>query len=209
MVNVWWWWWCWVVWWCIVCVNAWKMWFLVIGVIMIEIVMIVRMNVRKVAGKGIGTDGVRMNRMGSFGCNMRYLWANFLSRTVCIWGSGWSWDRNFGLVTILRIRRISRWIFAVDQVGIVGREACRTSIGTGFGIAGATERCRWKVTCRRTVASVGWVCSRWWWWRDKHRWTWSSGYVRGWESALSWPRRRKICVSVAVSLCRFEAFKSS
>lgn len=211
MINVWWLWW--VVWLCIVCINAWKMWVSVISVFMI--VMIVWLNVWKIPGKGIGTDRVRMMigvNMRSIGLDLlRYLWVILvvLWWRVCNGGSGW--DRNFRLVTSLRISVvwwISRWIFVFDGVKVIGRGAGRSWVGTGFRIsAWSAEGARRKVTCGCAVASVGWVssrCGR----SNEYWWGWPTSIVGGWKCALSWTWRRKVCISVVASWILVKTLKS-
>lgn len=70
MIYVWWLWCAGVIsvvqWWWVVCINAWKMWIFVIWIVMIEVVMIVWMNVWKVARKWVRADRVGMMSLWSF-----------------------------------------------------------------------------------------------------------------------------------------------
>lgn len=127
-------------------------------------------------------------------------------RAVCICGYGG--NVFIGLVTILRISVgcWKSWRIFIGSVRIFRREAGWTSVGTGVRIAGATERCRGKITCRRTVACVDWVWIWSWWWNE-HRRGWSPGIAGRWKRTLCWSRWWKICASAATSWIFVEAFK--
>lgn len=209
MINVWVWLWCAMIvsvvqWRWVVCIDAWKGWIFVIGVIMIEVEMVVRMDMRKVPGKGIGTDGIGMHVM---------LWfdgfGDVRGRMVGVNGASgrrFVWRLVTGTLRVSVVCGISCWVFVIDCVKIIGCLAGGSSIWGGVGKTGATDRRRREVTC--WAAGVGWVSSR----RRRGHEDWRSRsptHVCWRERALRWSRGWKICASGVASGCWLETFKDT
>lgn len=203
MINVWVWLWCTMIvsvvqWRWVVCIDAWKMWIFVIGVIMIEVEVVMWMNMWEVSGKGIGTDGIGMHVVRFYG------FVDFWRRMVGVNGTS---RRRFvrrlvtGVLRVSVVCGITCWEFVIDCVKIIGL-AWGASIWGGVGKAGASDGCCQEVTC--WAAGVGGVSSR----RRRGHEDWRSrspACIRGRERTLRWSWGWKICASG----CRLETFKDT